>query len=532
MKNIILILCCYLLTTSCTDSNTPKHSSFVMNLSSEPSTLHPIRSTDAVASTVQSYILESLLIRNIDTYEWEPYLAEKWKISSDHKHFTFTLRKNAKWSDGTPVTAKDVVFSFKAYKDPSFGGAHYMPYYENIESAEALSQYQVRFKARQKYFNNFSVLAGLLTIIPEHVYKDKDKKFTRILPGSGPYLLKQYIKGKHIILSQNPNWWGRQIKPNTYRIKQIVFKFISDENDQLIRMQAGDLDFLDLSAESYETKTNKPPWGVSIIKKQIRNKKPSGYNYIGWNLNNPLFQNRNTRKALAHLMNRKMMNQKFNYGKRSLATGPWYSWNDYADQSIVPIDFNPLTARTLLAKAGWKDTDKNGVLDKIINDKKTEFQFTLIYPNKDSEKYFTIYQQDLKKNGINMSLRFMDWSAFLKLIHDKKFAAVSLGWSGGFVDVDPKQVWHSESSRKGGSNFISYKNPTVDKLIDKGRMEMNRNKRIPLFKKVYRLIAKDYPYVFIFNAPTHFYAHSRRVIMEKDTYSYGLGMKFWQISQQ
>ncbi len=529
MKSInLFLLCCYTLITACTVNTASKRTSFVINLGVEPATLHPIRSTDAVASNVQSYILESLLTRNIDTYEWEAYLAEKWKVSKDHKYFTFTLRKNAKWPDGKPVTAKDVAFSFKAYKDPSFGGAHHMPYYESIESAEVLTPYQVRFKAHRKYFNNFSILAGL-SIIPEHIYKDKNKKFTRILPGSGPYLLKQYIKSKHIILSQNPHWWGRKIKPNTYRIKQIVFKFIQDESDQLIRMQAGDLDYLGLSAEAYEKKTNKPPWGISIIKKQIKNKQSSGYNYIGWNLTNPLFQNRYTRKALAHLMNRELMNQKFNYGKKSLATGPWYSWSDYADPSIAPINFNPATARDLLSKAGWTDTDKNGVLDKVINGQKTEFRFTLIYPHKDSEKYFTIYQQDLKKNGIDMSLRFMDWSAFLKLITEKKFTAMSLGWSGGGIDVDPKQIWHSQSSRKGGSNFISYKNPTVDRLIEKGRMEMNRNKRILLFKKVYRLVAEDYPYLFMFNNPIQFYAHSQRVMMEKDTHDYGLGMEYWQI---
>ena len=525
MKNILLS---FFLLSACT--NAPlKHTHFVRNLNTEPSTLHPIRSTDAVASIVQSYIIESLLTRNINTYKWEPALAEKWKISKDHKYFTFYLRKDAKWPNGKPVTATDVAFSFKAYKDPSFGGPHHAPYYENIESAEILNSYQIKFKTKKKYFDNFSILAGL-SIIPEYIYKDKEKKFTRVLPGSGPYILKQYEKGKQIKLVQNPNWWGRKIKPHIYRIKQILFKFISDENDQLIRMQAGQLDFLGLSAEAYETKTSSPPWGISIIKKQVQNKAASGYNYIGWNLKNPLFQNRNVRKALTHLMNRKLINQKFNYNKKSLATGPWYSWSDYADSSIAPIDFNPAKAHQLLTQAGWKDNNKNGVLDKIIQGQKTEFHFTLIYPNKDYEKYFTIYQQDLKKHGIDMQLRFMDWSAFLKLVHEKKFAAVSLGWSGGSIDIDPKQIWHSESARPGGSNFISYTNPEVDRLIDKGRMELDRNKRIQLFKKIYRLIAEDYPYLFMFNNPITFYARNKRVLVEKDFYLYSLGTEHWQIN--
>ena len=526
LKSITLLLGSLAL-AGCTGGGI-KHQGMVLNLNTEPATLHPIRSTDAVASQVQSYVLDSLLTRDIKTFQWKPALATKWSVSPGHTHFTFTLRKNAFWPNGTPVTAGDVAFSFKALKDPSYGGVHLLPYYENIESVKILSSSKVQFKVSKKYFKNFDTVAGL-TIIPEYIYKDKSKKFTRILPGSGPYILKQYDKGRHIILTQNPRWWGRGIYPNTHRISQITFKFIPDENDQLIRMQAGDLDMIGLSVEAYEQKTNKPPWGISLIKKEVRNKQSSGYNYIGWNLKQALFQNPDTRQALAHLMNRELINQKFNYNKKVLATGPWYKWNDYADSSVKPVLFDPAAARKLLHKAGWYDTDKNGVLDKKINDKKTEFRFTLIYANKDSEKYYTLYQEDLKKNGILMQLRFMDWSAFLKLLNEKKFSAVALAWSGGSVDPDPKQIWHSDSARPGGSNFISYSNAKVDALIDKGRMEMNKSKRIALFKEVYRLIAKDHPYLFLFNTPVWFYAHNRRIITQKDFYPYGLGTEYWQI---
>ena len=511
--------------------NIKKLPTFFRNLGSEPENLHPIRSTDLYSSIVQGYVLDTLLVRNLDTYKLEPHLAEKWEVSADHKTFTFTIRPSVQWHDGKPLTVKDVAFSFKAYKDPSFGGAHFLPYLENIQSVQVLDKTRVRFKANKKYFGNLSVL-GTLQIIPEHIYKDKEKKLSRKLMGSGPYVLKQYERGKKIILEQNKNWWGRAVKSDHYRIPRVVFRFIRDENDELIRMAAGDFDFLSLGAEAYMKKTNKPPWGVDIIKKEISNKQPSGYNYIGWNLKDPLFKDKRVRKALSYLMNREMMNKKFQYGKSKLATGPWYSWSDYADPSIKPILFDPTKAGKLLSLAGWKDIDKNGTLDKTLDGKKTEFKFTLIFSRKEFEKYLTIYQQDLKKSGIDMSLRFMDWSAFLKLIQEKKFSAVNLGWSGGSVELDPKQIWHSESARKGGSNFISYSNPEVDRLIEKGRVEMNRKKRIQIFKKVYGLIAEDYPYLFLFNSPIRFYAHSKKVKKEKDTYTYEIGTKYWQISKE
>ena len=518
-----------------TDKKSPhrikEQNTFFRNLGREPENLHPIRSTDAYASIVQSYVLDTLLVRHRDTYELEPHLAEKWEVDKDQKVFTFTIRPNIKWHDGRPLTVKDVAFSFNAYKDPSFGGAHFLPYLENMESVEILDDRRVRFKATNKYFGNLSVL-GTLSIIPEHIYKDKEKKLSRTLVGSGPYILKKYEKGKKIVLEQNNHWWGRSVKSNTHRIQRITFRFIKDENDQLIRMAAGDFDFIGLTPEAYMKKTNKKPWGETIIKKEIQNKEPSGYRYIAWNLQNPLFKDKKTRKALNYLMNRKLMNKKFQYGKSILATGPWYLWSDYADPSVKPIPFDPQKAGELLSAAGWEDTDKNGILDKIIQGQKKEFKFTLIFPGKDFEKYLTIYQQDLKKSGIDISLRFMDWSAFVKLLKEKKFEAITLGWSGGSVELDPKQIWHSESSRKGGSNFIQYSNPEVDRLIDKGRVEMDRNKRIKIFQEVYRLIAADYPYLFLFNSPVQFYAYSKKVKKEKDTYLYELGTRFWWLSHE
>ena len=504
----------------------------VRNLSADPSSLHPIRSTDAFAKVIFDHVLDTLLRRNLDTFEWDPYLAKKWTISEDGKTFTFTIRKDVKWHDGTPLTAQDVIFSFKAHKDPSFGGARYVSYFEHLESATVLDEHRVQFKASKTYMGHMEVIGETMRIIPEHIYKDKEKKLNTTVLGSGPYKLKRYDKGKQLILQQNEEWWGRKIKNNLHRIKTIVFKFIENENDQLIRMASGDLDFLALSSEAYHKKTNKAPWGNTVFKKKITNKAPGNFSFIAWNLKNPLFQDKKVRKALAHLANRTLMNEKFQYGQARLATGPWYPWSEFADPNVKPLLFDPEKARQLLKQAGWEDTDKNGILDKVINNQKTEFRFTLIFPTKDVEKYYTLYQQDLKKSGIDMFLRFMDWQAFIKKLQSKKFTAVSLAWVTYSTDVDPKQIWHSESTMKNGSNFISYSNPQVDQLIDSARVEMNKEKRIPTLRKVYRIIADDAPYLFLFSSPVRFYAHSKKVKMEKDTYNYGIGSQYWQISSE
>ena len=123
-------------------------------------------------------------------------------------------------------------------------------------------------------------------------------------------------------------------------------------------------------------------------------------------------------------MNRQLINEKFYYNKQKLATGPWYFWSDYADQTVQPVPFDPQQARKLLKEDGWVDTNKDGILEKTMDNKTQEFRFTLIFSVKEREKILTIYKEELKKSGIDMSLRLMDWTAFLKLIHERKFEAV------------------------------------------------------------------------------------------------------------
>ena len=503
---------------------------FFNNLNGEPENLHPIRSTDYYSFVIRLHILESLLQRNKDTYEWEPMLAKQWKISPDNKTFTFELYDNLKWSDGQPLTVNDIKFSFEAYKNPDYGGIKYIPYFEGMDSVKILSDKKIQFKTKEAYFGNFQVIARM-DVIPEHIYKDPKTKLSKTVVGSGPYLLDTYIKGKFLVLKKNPLWEGTNnpFNKGKWKFKTLVFRFIKPEADILLRMEKEHIDFSYLKAESFMEKTNKPPWGTKIKKIKYRNKEPSRYGYIGFNFKKPIFQDKRVRKALAHLLNRELMNKKFQYGQRELARGPWYFWSDYADPNVKAIEFNPKKAVMILKSAGWDDRDKNGILEKTIHRKVTELAWTLLYSNPNMEKYLTLYQEDLKQAGIKLSLKFLDWASFLRLINDRNFDAVMLAWSGGFIDLDPKQIWHSESSRKNGSNHISYSNPQVDALIDKGRAQMDKQERVKTFRKVYRIIAEDVPYIFMFNNRNRFYGINKRIDTPIDTFNYDEGISYWSL---
>lgn len=503
----------------------PQGGTFLYNLKFEPSTLNPITMTEGYAWEVRDFICENLMVRNEDTYEFEPWLAEKSETSKDGTEISFTLRSGAQWSDGKPVTIEDVKFSFDLIHDDKYDTAYMRPYYENILKAEVTGPNTIKFTTTGKYFGNFSVLAGL-TIVPKHVYgnPEESKKKNKTMIGSGPYVLKEYNQGQSIILERNKNWWGNSDpdKKGMFNFQTIRMRFDKEENLALERLKKGELDYDTLTSEAYNVKTEGAPWGTDVLKKKVTNLAPKGFGFIGWNHTNELFKDKKVRRALQMLMNRDEMNKKFRYGVSLPATGPWYQQSEYANPNVKAIPFDPKKASALLKEAGWVDNDKDGVLDK--GGKK--FEFALFYGSKDTQKYWVMYQEDLKKAGIIMNLQLLESNAMFKNLDEHKFEAVAMAWGAGAIDSNPKQIWHSASA-KGGSNYFSYSNPEVDKLIETGIAELDKKKRIEIYRKIYALIADDAPYAFMFNDKYAFYAVNKRVGMTKDTLKYGIGTTYW-----
>lgn len=511
------------------NKNAPKGGNFIFNLGGEPPTVHPISATDAYSRRVQDYVCNGLATRDSETYAWVPRLAEKWEISKDNKVFTFFLRKDAFFHDGTPVTAEDVKFSFDAIFEPKYEAAHLRPYYEGLTKVEVVDKHTVRFTARDLYFNNFSS-AATLTVLPKKVYSDveKSKRMNRQLICAGPYVLSKFDRGQVIVLKKFDKFYGNNDEAfkGLYNFDMITMRFFKDENVELERAKKGELDYIDMRVEAFMKKSEGSPWGKTIIKHKVENDAPKSYGFIGWNFRKDIFQDKSVRVALAHLLNREEINKKFRYGMSDLANGAIYLRSEY-NPGNAPLEFNPKKAQELLTKAGWADADKNGILEKTINGKKVEFKFTLIYPSKDVEKYYTMYREDLKKAGIEMDLKYLEWNSFLKLVDEGNFDAVTMAWGGGSVDPDPKQIWHSSSAVAGGSNFIAYKNAEVDKLIDAARIEPDKAKRVAALKKVYAKIAEDAPYAFLFNDKYAFYANSSRMGKPAETFKFDIGRDYW-----
>ncbi|MCY4512472.1 MAG: ABC transporter substrate-binding protein [Bdellovibrionales bacterium] len=498
---------------------------------------------------MQSHILESLLKRNPETYEWESSLAKEWEQSPDGRTFLFRLYKGLKWSDGKPLTAQDVKFSLEAYKNPAYEGIRHISVLENIKGVKIIDDHTIQFITKKPHFKNFSIVSKML-ILPEHIYRvpeyhslskmDKNPSkaknikphLNRIIVGSGPYKFLQYQQGKILVLTRNQTWFGRKIPSNKgqWNFKNIAFRFVSSRIDSFLRMQKGELDFVGLSAGEFVRDTFKAQKGVEIEK--IKYALQQSYSsYIGWNLKNPLFQDQRTRRALAHLLNRQFINEKLGFNLNKLSTGPWTSWSEYADSSVKPLLFNPKKASMLLQAAGWEDTNKDGILEKDFNGRRRDFSFTVIAVNESSnlEKYLTIFQEDLKRAGIRLSIQFLGMTSMLAVFDERKFDAIFFG-DGFDVDIDPRP-WHSASIKKGRYNYIGYSNSKVDRLIEEAEQQFDRKKRIKILKEAYRLIANEVPCLFVFDYPYRFYAINKRIHTPKPSFKYNLGMSFWSIKK-
>ncbi len=534
--SVVSILALSLVTGGCTKKQAgtaQQPGTFYEQIDADPTTLNPITSADYYASSVQGYIFSTLLERDENNWDWVPSLAEKYEISKDGKTFTFTIRDGVKWHDGKPVTAEDVKYSFDVYFEGRFEAPHVKVYLEGIKEAKIVDPRTVQFSTKEVYFKNFNTVATL-TIVPKHFYgvgDHKDPKFNKELIGTGPYRLKEWVKGQRIVLEKNTEWYGRSLPYLGERnhFDRIFMRPVKEEAVALELLKKGDVDFLGLTPEQYVQKTQGPEWGKKVIAVKTQNSSPSNFSYgfIGWNGKHPIFKDRDVRVAMSHLVNRDFMIDKFLFNLSEKAKGPFGNMSTASSPNVQPVEFNPKKALALLEKAGWKLGPQG--LTKKIDGKDTLFEFTLIGANKDSEKYWTVIKEDMKKIGITLNIKTVEWNSFLKLVDERKFDAATLGWSVGDLEPDPKQIWHSASIPAPGHNFVSYSNSNVDKLTDKMRATMDEKARQKILHQIHEQIAADQPYTFLFNRKFSMYAHTARMDKKQDTLKYAIGSNTWKI---
>ena len=494
---------------------------------SDPEQLNPLTSNDAGASSLLGYMFESLLQRDPRTLELRPQLAvSRPEISEDKLEYTFKLRQDAHFQDGQPLSGEDVLFSIKAIKCPLVNAPFQRVYYESIVDAQLLDPYTIRFKAREPYFLNESVLGGI-DVLPRHYYDPENllkevtvtalagdyaahetqvrkfaehfnQSYARNPLGSGPYKFKSWSTGQEVVLERDTNYWGNG-KEGIDQVYLDVRKFrvINNMDAALVNLKAGNLDTMGLQPLQHLRQTSGSRFEKDYEKYIYST--PS-YTYIGWNNAHPIFRDMRVRQAMTYFTNRQQMVKTILFDLGQVVDGPIYRFRPEYDENLFSYPYDPQKALALLAEAGWKDTDGDGILDKEIDGQRMAFRFEIKFNSgNDTRKSVALALQDeLRKHGIDASVRALDWTIFLDEVRNQQFDAIILGWAMSVNEPDAYQVWHSSQVENKGSNMISYKNPRVDAILEEYRRTFDEAKRIELYREFQRLLNVEQPYTFLF----------------------------------
>jgi len=453
----------------------------------EASTLIPILASDSSSHAVAGQIYNGL-VKYDKNLTIVGDLAESFDISKDGLTITFHLRQGVKWHDGAPFTSRDVLYTYRVIIDPKTPTA-YAEDFKQVKSITALDDHTVRVSYGSPFAPALASWGS--AILPAHLLEGQDitkSPLSRHPVGTGPYRFKEWVEGQKIVLDANPAYFeGRPY------IDRYIYRIIPDTSTMYMEMKAGAIDLMSLTPVQYARQTTSRQFTSRFNK--FRYPSP-GYLYMGYNLRHPLFGDKRVRQAITAAINKDELIQGVLFGMGQRAYGPIVPGRWAYNPHVKDIVYDPRHAAELLAQAGWREKNADGIL---VKDGKP-FQFTILTNQGNQQRLMSaqIIQQRLKYVGIDVKIRIVEWATFLKEYIDKgKFEVVMLAWNTS-QDPDMYDVWHSSKTKQGELNFIGYKNAEVDRLLVEGRGTFDIEKRKKAYFRIQEILAEEQPYTFLY----------------------------------
>jgi len=409
-----------------------------------------------------------------------PGLATSWAVLKDNKTVYYRLDRDAKWSDGKPLTTADFVFAFGVFQSKEIEDPFYNQYMrDHFASVEAIDAHTLKIVAKKP---SWRILYEMdLDPLPKHAFKLSKNwaKKANWKPHvtATPYVIYKFKKGKTITFKRVKNWWGDKKKrfQGVYNFEKIKLRVVRTPEVEFEMFKKGKLSLFSVSdATRWVKQTDFEAIQKGYINKQrIYIDVPAGIRGVMMNTQDPVLKDVRVRRALSYCMDFASINKKFLYGLEKRQENFFDTYSPYKDPKARAYPFNIKKAGQLLDEAGYTGFNESGIRTKAGK----PLKITINTGSTAWLKYLSFYRETAKKAGIDLEIRQLDGAALYKSFGNRNYMALVLVYGGGQFP-GPRQFLHSENAKPATNNLFMYADPKVDQLIETFEYDLNEKKRI------------------------------------------------------
>ena len=473
-----------------------------LNGSQPPKSLNAYIDSNAYSAMVFDLMYGKLLGMNAHTSDLEPALARRWAVSDDGREFTFVLDGRATWSDGRPVTAEDVRWTFDAVMDPKNATGPWKSMLGFFEPPEILEARTIRFRKHGESPRDWRDIlnCSMFWILPKHAFAGRDFakiNFVNAVVG-GAYAISRAEPQVETELRRHGRWWCQDLPSyrGTMNFDRILVRYFTGNENAFEALKKRKIDLYPVySARIYAQETGGSAFQHNwLLKRCVRNHAPIGFQGFAMNMRRPPFDDVRVRRAMAALLDRETMN-------RTMMNGAYFLLNSYfADlyDEEHPCRnemhaYDPAKAARLLGEAGWRKDPSDGKLKKGNR----PLAFTFLSHDSMEDKFLALFDQELRAQGITMSIVRKDFASWMRDMDEFAYDMTWASWSAGTVKY-PELFWSgAEADRKGSNNITGFKSVEVDRLIVAEKGCDDAAKRLDTYRRIDALVAAEVPYVLL-----------------------------------
>ncbi|MDH3660811.1 MAG: extracellular solute-binding protein [Alphaproteobacteria bacterium] len=510
-------------------------------------------------------IYDSLTTRSLD----EPFseyglLAESIEMPDDRSWVAFTLRDDARWHDGEPVTVEDVIWSLETLKEK--GRPFFRFYYQNVVKAEADGERRIKITFDGTVNRELPLIMGQLPILPKHYYEGRPFDQTSLEPplGSGPYKIKSFEPGRNVVYERVEDYWGRDVPANRgrYNFDLVRYEYFRDANVALEGLKAGEYDIrVENSSKNWATAYSGPAVDAGwIVKEEISRQAGTGMQSFAFNLRRKKFQNPKVRRALAYAFDFEWTNENLFYGQYT-RTDSFFENSELASSGLpdeaelalleplrdqIPPEvftetYQPSTtdgsgnnrknlrmALNLLKEAGW--TVKGG---KLTNQAGESLDFEVLLVSPLFERITAPFAKNLERLGIYVSMRTIDPAQYQNRVEKFDFDVIVGSWGQSLSPGnEQRDFWGIEAAdREGSRNLLGIKNPAIDSLIDAVIQADSREALVTATRALDRVLLWNHYVIPQWHSPVDRIAYWNKFERPENDPKFGIDQFAWWIDQ-